>query len=164
MSFGGGNPDFAADLKIKDITVIILGHSQSSGLSQGFLDIFITAAYKHNPTDTFWSRYVGTPSFSEYAYSLAVSQDGNIFAMGQISASGFTNGNADILMFSLAMSTGETRFVENLGSSMTENPGGLVYSEKTDKLTGFASTNQISYNNQGGLDWMTFQMDKRGRN
>lgn len=76
--------------------------------------------------------------------------------MGQISATGFTNGNADIFMVSLAMSNGETRFVENLGSSMTENPGGLVYSEKTEKLTGFATTNQINYNNQGGLDWMVF--------
>lgn len=66
--------------------------------------------------------------------------------MGQISATGFTNGNSDILMLSLAM-TGETRFVENLGSSMTENPGGLVYSEKTEKMTCFATTNQINYNN-----------------
>jgi hypothetical protein len=49
-------------------------------------------------------------------------------------------------MLSLAM-TGETRFVENLGSSMTENPGGLVYSEKTEKMTCFATTNQINYNN-----------------
>lgn len=140
MSFGGRNPDFAADMKIKDTYVIVLGQSQSSELSQGFLDIFITAAFKHNPTITFWTRYIGTPSFSEYAYSLAVSQEGNIFAMGQISATGFTNGNSDILMLSLAM-TGETRFVENLGSSMTENPGGLVYSEKTEKITCFATTN-----------------------
>lgn len=82
MSFGGRNPDFAADMKIKDTSVIVLGQSQSSELSQGFLDIFITAAYKHDPTITLWSRYIGTPSFSEYAYSLAVSQEGNIFAMG----------------------------------------------------------------------------------
>jgi hypothetical protein len=39
---------------------------------------------------------------------------------------------------------------------MTENPGGLVYSEITEKLTAFASTNQISFNNQGGLDWMVY--------
>ena len=82
MSFGGRNPDFAADMKIKDTSVIILGHSQSSELSQGFLDIFIAAAYKHDPSVNFWSRYIGTPSFSEYAYSLAVSQEGYIFAMG----------------------------------------------------------------------------------
>jgi hypothetical protein len=34
-----------------------------------------------------------------------------------------------------------------MGSSMTENPAGLVYSEKTEKLTVFASTNSISFNN-----------------
>jgi hypothetical protein len=33
MSFGGRNPDFAADLKIKDTYVIVLGQSQSSELS-----------------------------------------------------------------------------------------------------------------------------------
>ena len=67
-------------------------------------------------------------------------------------------------MLSLLLSTGETHFVENLGSSMTENPGGIVYSEKTDKMTCFATTNAISYNNQGGLDWMVYQLDKKGRN
>jgi|LauGreDrversion4_2_1035121.scaffolds.fasta_scaffold1772089_1 hypothetical protein len=68
--------------------------------------MFITAAYKHEPTYTYWTRYIGTPSFSEYAYSLALSSDGNIFALGQISATGFTNGNSDLLLVSLAMSNG----------------------------------------------------------
>lgn len=32
-SFGGKNPDFAADMKIKDTTIVVLGYSQSSELS-----------------------------------------------------------------------------------------------------------------------------------
>lgn len=163
MSFGGRNPDFAADLKIKDTSVIILGHSQSSELSQGFLDIFVASAYKHDPSFTNWVRFIGTPSFSEYAYSLALGGD-TVFAMGQISATGFTNGNSDILMMALAFTNGDTRWVENLGSTMTENPAGLVYSDKTEKLTCLATTNNIGYSNQGGLDWMIYQLDKKGRN
>ena len=146
MSFGGKNPDFATDLKIRDASIIIMGQSQSNELSQGFLDIFIAAAYKHDPTKTFWSRYIGTPSFSEYAYTLDVSKEGNIFGMGSISATGFSNGNLDLLVFSLDMA-GNTRFVENIGSTMAENPGGLVYSEKSEKLAVFGTTNQIGFSN-----------------
>ena len=140
MSFGGKKPDFATDLKIRDSSIIVMGQSQSSELSQGFLDIFITSAYKHDPTQTSWTRYIGTPSFSEYAYSLDVSKEGHIFGLGSISATGFSNGNIDMLLFSLD-SIGNTRFVENIGSTMAENPGGLVYSEKSEKLTVFGTTN-----------------------
>ena len=59
---------------------------------------------------------------------------------------------------------GYTRFIENIGSTMTENPGGMVFSEKYDKLTIIGTTNQISYSNQGGLDRVIYQLDKKGRN
>jgi hypothetical protein len=39
-----------------------------------------------------------------------------------------------------------------------------VYSELTEKINVFANTNTISYKNQGGLDWLIFQLDKKGRN
>jgi hypothetical protein len=153
-SFGGRNPDFAADMKVFGSNIIILGHSMSSELSQGFLDIFIAVGNK-DFLNTLWVKYIGTPSFNEYAYSLSITKDGNIFALGQISANGITNGNNDLFIMSLTL-TGETRFVENLGSSIMENPGGMIFNEKNNKINVFANTNSISFKNQGGLDWFIF--------
>jgi Beta-propeller repeat len=90
-------------MKIYGQMLIIMGHSQSSELSQGFLDIFIATGNKDNPVETMWVRYIGTPSFNEYAYSLTLSPEGNIYALGQIQASGFTNGNTDFLIMSLTL-------------------------------------------------------------
>jgi hypothetical protein len=83
--------------------------------------------------------------------------------LGQISANGFTNGNNDLLLMSLTLS-GDTRFVEYMGASIIENPGGILYNQKNDRINIFANTNSISFKNQGGLDWFVMQVDKRGRN
>jgi len=50
---------------------------------------------------TLWVRYIGTSSFDEFGKSLNIMPDGTIWALGQISANGFSNGNADLLIMSL---------------------------------------------------------------
>jgi hypothetical protein len=47
---------------------------------------------------TNWIRYIGTPSFNEYASSLSVMPDGSLYLLGQINANGFTNGGTDLLI------------------------------------------------------------------
>lgn len=113
---------------------------------------------------TLWVKYLGTASFNEYAYSLTVTPDGSIFALGQISANGFTNGNNDLLLMSLSVASGQTRFVQNLGASIADNPGGIIYNSINEKVNIFGNTNSIAFKNQGGLDWFILQIDKRGRN
>jgi hypothetical protein len=100
-------------------------------------------------------RYIGTSSFDEIGKSLHVLSDGTIWALGQISANGFSNGNSDLLIMSLGIN-GETKFVENMGGSIIENPAGIVYSSVTEKINVFANTNSMSFKNQGGLDWLMF--------
>lgn len=126
VSFGGSNPDFGVDMKLQGSKIIIIGHSQSSTLSSGFLDIFV-AVCDQDTASTTWVRTIGTPSFNEYGYALSVSDDGIIYMMGSISANGFTNGNSDILLAGLKLIGGDTVFVENLGSNIIETPGGLVW-------------------------------------
>jgi len=125
--------------------MVILGQSQSADLSQGFLDIFIVAADKDSLL-TYWVKYIGTPSFDELGKSLMIMPDGNIWALGLISANGFTNGNSDVLIMSLTQ-RGETRFVQNAGGTIVENPAGLVYSSISDRINIFANTNSISFKN-----------------
>ncbi len=106
------------------------GHSQSAELSQGFLDLFVASCDK-DTARTNWVRYIGTPSFNEYGYKLAVSSEGTIFVLGQISANGFTNGNADILIGALNWQFGDTKFVEYMGSNILETPGAMIYNQYT---------------------------------
>lgn len=68
---------------------------------------------------TYWVKYIGTPSFDEIGKSLNIMPDGTIWALGQVSANGISNGNIDLLIMSLT-SKGETRFVENMGGSIIE--------------------------------------------
>jgi hypothetical protein len=77
---------------------------------------------------------------------LQVLQDGTIFALGQISANGFTNGNLDLLLMSLTIE-GDTRFIENIGGSIADSPGGMIYSSTTQKATIFGNTNSLSFKN-----------------
>ena len=72
--------------------------------------------------------------------------DGTIWALGSISANGFSNGNTDVLIMSLT-SQGETILVENMGGSIIDSPAGIVYSDVSDKLNVFANTNTISFKN-----------------
>lgn len=46
VNFGGTNPDFGTDMKLFGSSLIVAGHSQSSTLSSGFLDIFVAAFNK----------------------------------------------------------------------------------------------------------------------
>jgi hypothetical protein len=100
VSFGGTNPDFGADMKLMGSKLVVAGHSQSSTLSSGFLDIFVAVCDKDD-AKTLWVRTIGTPSFNEYAYSLSLSADGVVYLLGQISANGLTNGNNDLLFAGL---------------------------------------------------------------
>jgi hypothetical protein len=161
-SFGSSNPDYGSDMKVQGSLLVILGQSQSVELSQGFLDIFIAMANK-DTLQTVWVRYIGTSSFDEIGKSLHILPDGTIWALGQIQANGFTNGNNDVLLMSLGVD-GTTRFVQNMGASMSDLPAGMVYSQTNDKMNIFANTNSIFFMNQGGFDWLFFQLDKKGRN
>ncbi len=96
VNFGGRNPDFGTDLKVFGNKLFVIGHSQSSELSSGFLDIFVAACDK-DTASTLWVRTLGTPSFNEYSSSLTVLSDGTLFMLGSISANGYTKGNIDIL-------------------------------------------------------------------
>lgn len=80
-NFGGTNPDYAQDMKLYGSKVLVMGYSQSSGLSNGFLDIFVVCADK----DTLavdWVKYIGTPSFNEYAKGFSVMNDGSLYMVG----------------------------------------------------------------------------------
>jgi hypothetical protein len=81
-NFGGTNPDYGADMKIWVNTIYILGHSQSSTLTTGFLDIFIIACSKTNPSSATFVKRIGTTSFNEYGGSLTVQSDGTVYLMG----------------------------------------------------------------------------------
>lgn len=129
-NFGGTNPDYGTDMKLWVNTIYILGHSQSSSLSQGFLDIFIVACSKSDPSRASFVKYIGTPSFNELGSSLAIQTDGSVWLMGQISANSYTNGNNDILIASLTKD-GKTNIVEYMGSTISETPGDLVWNERT---------------------------------
>ncbi len=59
-SFGGTNPDYAADMKIWVNTLYITGYSQSSILTNGFLDIFVLSCSKSNPLNLNFVKYIGT--------------------------------------------------------------------------------------------------------
>jgi hypothetical protein len=83
--------------------------------------------------------------------------------LGTISANGFSNGNNDILMMNLN-SKGETQFVENMGASISETPGAIVWNKVTSTFTALINTNSITFKDQGGSDWMVYQFDKYGRN
>jgi hypothetical protein len=128
----------------------VVGCSSQGSLNQatcqsGFLDIFIASCHK-DTLATYWVRYLGTSSFNEYSYTLQVLQDGTIFALGQISANGFTNGNLDLLLMSLTIE-GDTKFIENIGGSIVDSPGGMIYSSTTQKATIFGNTNSLSFKN-----------------
>lgn len=61
--------------------VYIIGSSQSSGLSNGFLDLFVLSVDKDTVT-TNWVRYIGSASFNEYGTSLSVMSDGSVYILG----------------------------------------------------------------------------------
>jgi hypothetical protein len=60
--------------------------------------------------------------------------------------------------------TGKTNFVEYIGSSISEGPGDIVWNSATKQVNVFGSTNSVSYQNQGGTDWLVFLLDYKGRN
>lgn len=153
VSFGGTNPDFGTDLKILGSKLVVSGHSQSSTLSSGFLDIFVAVCDK-DTASTLWVRTIGTSSFNEYSYGLSISPEGIVYILGQISANGFTNGNSDLLLAGLNLNSGDTSFVENLGSNIIETPGGIVWNTIQARLDVLANTNSVAFKNNGGLDWM----------
>ena len=49
-NFGGTNPDYAMDLRVFSNTLYITGHSLSSTLSNGFLDVYVLSTSKTNPS------------------------------------------------------------------------------------------------------------------
>ena len=55
-----------------------------------------------NMVTTNWVKYIGTPSFNEYAYNLATSIDGTIFVLGQTDAYGISMGSTDLLVLALS--------------------------------------------------------------
>ena len=72
--------------------------------------------------------------------------DGTIWALGQIQANGFTNGNWDMLVMQVDLN-GNTQVVENIGSTIIDMPAGMVYSQANDKMNLFGNTNSISFKN-----------------
>lgn len=42
---------------------------------------------------------------------------------------------------------GKTQVVENIGSTIIDMPGGMVYSEANDKMNVFGNTNSLSFKN-----------------
>lgn len=125
-NFGGTNPDYAADLKLWVNNLYILGHSQSSALTSGFLDIFIISCDKNTPSNAKFVKYIGTSSFNEYGGGLTLTSQGTVYFMGQISAAGYTNGNNDIFMAGLTKD-GVLIFTNYLGGSISETPGDIQY-------------------------------------
>ena len=81
VSFGGTNPDFGTDMKLQGSKLVVTGHSQSSVLSSGFLDIFVAVCDKDSAS-TIWVRTIGTASFNEYSYALSISPEGMVYVLG----------------------------------------------------------------------------------
>lgn len=162
-SFGGTNPDYAADMKLWINQLYITGYSQSIVLTNGFLDIFVMSVSKSNPSTAAFVKYIGTAQFSELSSSISVLTDGSFFVMGQISAISYSNGNSDIFM-SYSLLDGTTKWVEYMGSAFVETPGMIVYNKAASEAHAFIQTNSVSYGNKGGSDWMLFALDKFGRN
>lgn len=127
-------------------TLYITGYSQSSVLTNGFLDIFIMAVSKTSPSTATFVKYIGTTSFNEYSKGITVLSDGSLYLMGSISANGYTNGNSDILLASMSKD-GTTKFVEYMGSTIIETPGDIIYNTVGKEVNAFISTNSISFKN-----------------
>jgi len=60
------------------------------------------------------------------------------------SAPGLTNGGKDFLLMGLD-SKGNTKFVEYAGSTITEEPGDIVYNPKIDRFLVVGSTSSPDF-------------------
>ena len=114
-------------------------------MSQGYTDIFLVSFDKDTPTSTYWVKYIGTSSH-EYGNALTILKDGSVFALGQIKANGYTNGDTDMLLMKLDIN-GNTLAVEYLGGTSGEQGEALVWNGVAGKVAVFASTKSTSYKN-----------------
>jgi hypothetical protein len=59
---------------------------------------------------------------------------------------------------------GTTYYTQHMGSTIAETPGDLAWNPTTKQINAFINTNSVSFNNQGGSDWLVFLLDYKGRN
>ena len=70
---------------------------------------------------------------------MTISPTGSIYMVNTISSAAYSFGENDVWVTGLTLGGGEI-FVENIGGSLNDNPGGIVYNPISGRINVFAST------------------------
>lgn len=144
-SYGGTNEDYATDMELYGSFAYLNGYSESVGLTQGNRDIFLVKTTKASATLQ-WSRFIGTINFNEVSRGIAVDTSGNVYGVGQIEDTSFTNGGIDMFLFGI-YSDGNSYFAAHAGSGIDESPGGIVYNSAISRFYVGANSGSTSFTN-----------------